>query len=38
MNREEFNKLNVKEQVEYFNNELNQENNNSDLLQLQKKE
>ena len=32
MNREEFNKLNVKEQVEYFNNELNQENNNFNAI------
>lgn len=32
MNREEFNQLDVKEQVEYFNNELKQENNNFNAI------
>lgn len=32
MNREEFNKLNVKGQVEYFNNELKQESNNFNAI------
>ena len=32
MNREEFNQLDVKGQVEYFNNELKQENNNFNAI------
>lgn len=32
MNREEFNQLNVKGQVEYFNNELKQKNNNFNAI------
>lgn len=32
MNREEFNQLNVKEQVWYFNNELKQKNNNFNAI------
>ena len=32
MNREEFNQLDIKGQVDYFNNELKQENNNFNAI------